>query len=144
MKQAGSASSVGSPGWEGNDGFTLIEVIVVLMVMMIAVSVVAPAFLPPKPHDSNALDEPLRITRRLALTRGESVYLDFTATGEWTVRGASSLAEGPLARGRVESYAGPGGTVVASPLGTCAYDLHTAAVGAPVPIDPLSCTTEPQ
>jgi prepilin-type N-terminal cleavage/methylation domain-containing protein len=123
-------------------GFTLVEIIVVLVVMVIAVGVVAPAFLPPEPADAAALAEPLRVARRLALTRGETVYLDLRPTGDWAVLGASSLSEGALARGRVERYDGPTATIVASPLGTCAYDIQTAAKGGGVPLDPLSCTVE--
>lgn len=121
-------------------GFTLIEIIVVLVVMVIAVGVVAPAFLPPEPADTTALAEPLRVARRLALTRGETVYLDLTPTGDWSAHGASSLGEGALALGRVDRYDGPAGTIVASPLGTCAYDIETTANGGSVPLDPLNCT----
>jgi len=123
-------------------GFTLVEIIVVLVVMVIAVGVVAPAFLPPEPADTTALAEPLRVARRLALTRGETVYLDLTPSGDWSVQGGSSLSEGALARGRVDRYDGPAATIVASPLGTCAYDIQTAANGGGVPLDPLSCTLE--
>ena len=123
-------------------GFTLVEIIVVLVVMLIAVGVVAPAFLPPEPADAGALVEPLRVARRLALTRGETVYLDLTPAGDWTVQGASSLGEGVLARGRVGPYGGRAATVIASPLGTCAYDIHTSAADSAAPLDPLSCAPE--
>jgi prepilin-type N-terminal cleavage/methylation domain-containing protein len=123
-------------------GFTLVEIIVVLVVMVIAVGVVAPAFLPPEPADATALAEPLRVARRLALTRGETVYLDLRPTGDWAVQGASSLAEGALARGRADRYDGPAATIVASPLGTCAYDIQTMANGHGAPLDPLSCTVQ--
>ena len=142
---AEGVDSVGPAGQRrlaGREGFTLVEILVVLIVMMIAVGVVAPAFLSPEPADTGAIEEPLRVARRLALTRGETVYLDLTPAGDWTVRGASSLGEGTLASGRVDAYDGPSTTVVASPLGTCAYDVHTAAVGGTVPLDPLSCTPE--
>jgi prepilin-type N-terminal cleavage/methylation domain-containing protein len=128
---------------ERRSGFTLIEIIVVLVVMLIAVGVVAPAFLPPEPADTDALAEPLRVARRLALTRGETVYLDLRPTGDWSVQGASSLSEGALARGRVDRYEGRAATIVASPLGTCAYDVQTTAAGGGAPpLDPLSCTLE--
>ena len=126
-------------GSVGRDGFTLVEMLVVLILMGIAVAVVAPALLPPGPPDTVSLEEPLRVARRLALTRGETVYLDLVATGEWTVVGGSSLDEGVLARGRVDSYQGPVATLVASPLGTCSYDIYSVAGGGAAPIDPLSC-----
>ncbi|MBE0590810.1 MAG: hypothetical protein IH616_00245 [Gemmatimonadales bacterium] len=116
----------------------------VLIVMMIAVGIVAPAFLPPVPDDTAPFSEPLRVARRLALTRGETIYLDLDAYGDWTLRGASSPADDVLARGRVDAYDGPAATLVASPLGTCAYDIRTAAGGGALPIDPLSCTLERQ
>lgn len=142
MRSAGSGGRVGIVDRTGRGGFTLVEILVVLVVMVIAVGVVGPAFLPPVPADTGALEESLRVARRLALTRGETVYLDITPTGDWTAQGASSLAEGALALGRVDPYDGPAATVVASPLGTCAYDIQTTAAGGAAPLDPLSCTPE--
>jgi prepilin-type N-terminal cleavage/methylation domain-containing protein len=121
-------------------GVTLIELLVVIVVMTIAVGVVAPAFLPPKASEAPPLAEALRTARRVALTRGETVYLDVSVTGDWTVQGASSLGEGPLATGRAERWNGPNATVVASPLGTCAYDVHSSEANRTVPIEPLTCT----
>jgi prepilin-type N-terminal cleavage/methylation domain-containing protein len=121
-------------------GVTLVELLVVIVVMTIAVGVVAPAFLPPKASDEPPLAEALRTARRLALTRGETVFLDVSATGDWSVRGASSLGEGPLASGRADPWAGQKAAVVASPLGTCAYDVHSTAASRIAPIEPFTCT----
>jgi len=126
----------------GRAGFTLVEILVVLILMGIAAGLVAPAFRTPRADSADALDEPLRIARRLALSRGETVYLDLASSGEWAVHGASSLVEGPLASGRVDTYDGPSATMVASPLGTCAYDISTVATGRTEPLDALSCTVD--
>ncbi len=124
----------------GQRGVTLIELIVVIVVMTIAVGVVAPAFLPPRESEEPPLAEAVRTARRLALTRGETVYLDVSPTGDWAARGASSLGEGPLARGRADRWDGPMATIVASPLGTCAYDVHSTAASRAAPVEPLTCT----
>ena len=79
------------------EGFTLVEVVVVLVVMVISVAVVAPALIPRPPTTEDGIAEPLRTARRLALSRGETMYLDLTATGDWTIQGASSASEGTLA-----------------------------------------------
>jgi len=121
-------------------GVTLIELIVVIVVMTIAVGVVAPAFLPPRESEESPLAEALRTARRLALTRGETVYLGVSPTGDWVARGASSLGEGALAGGRSDRYEGPPATIVASPIGTCAYDVHSSAASRAFPIEPLTCT----
>lgn len=121
-------------------GVTLIELLVVIVVMTIAVGVVAPAFLPPRVSEEAPLAEAVRTVRRLALTRAETVYLDVSPTGDWVARGASSLGEGPLASGRSDRYDGPAATVVASPLGTCAYDVHSSAASRAFPLEPLTCT----
>jgi len=123
-------------------GFTLVEILVVLILMGVAAGLVAPAFRTPRADTADALDGPLRVARRLALSRGEAVYLELTSRGDWTVQGASSLVEGPLASGRVDAYDGPSATMVASPLGTCAYDIRTVAGGGTEPLDALSCSVE--
>jgi prepilin-type N-terminal cleavage/methylation domain-containing protein len=124
----------------GEQGVTLIELLVVIIVMTVAVGIVAPAFLPPKASEEPVLAEALRTARRLALTRGETVYLDVSPTGDWTAHGASSPGEGSLATGRAERWGGLKATVVASPLGTCAYDVHSTAANRAAPIEPLTCT----
>lgn len=110
-----------------------------LIVMGIAAGLVAPTFLPPRRPDDAPLATLLRGARETAARRGESLYLDITASGQWRLEGAASTAQGVLASGILDAYRGPAGTLLVSPLGTCAFDARSAAAAQAIPIDPLVC-----
>jgi prepilin-type N-terminal cleavage/methylation domain-containing protein len=121
-------------------GFTLVELLVVLVVMGLMVGLVAPALIPrPEPDERDSLAPAVRFAREAALRRGEPTYLRIESSGDWRVEGAASTQDGPLARGRVERYAGGALTLVASPIGTCAFDARSAHAAEAQAFDPLTC-----
>jgi len=122
-------------------GFTLIEMLVVLILMGLATALVVPVLLPPSRHDS-ALNALLASAREVAARRGEVVSLHIDATGQWRMEGGSPAVQGgggTLATGRVQPFLTAPVTLMVSPLGSCAFDLRSAAAAAAVPLDPLTC-----
>ncbi len=119
-------------------GFTLIEILVVLILMGLAAALVAPVLLAPR-HDESGLQTLVASARGAAARRGEVVYLRITAGGEWRMDGGANLLEGTLATGHVQPAFGVPVTLVVSPIGTCAFDLQTAAAAREVPLEPLTC-----
>jgi type II secretion system protein H len=123
-------------------GFTLVELLVVLVVMGLMVSLVAPAVIPrPTPNERGSLAPVIRFAREAAVRRGESVHLRIDAAGAWRVDGSSSSEDGPLATGRLEGYDHGAATLVASPIGTCAFDARSARMAVALLLDPLTCGT---
>lgn len=124
---------------EERSGFTLIEVLVVLILLAVAAGLVAPALRPPPRPDESGFAALVRRARLTAARRGETIYLGLSQTGAWRIDGAASLTEGALATGTVPDYGGPAATLVVSPIGTCAFDLHSTAAARVVAIDALTC-----
>jgi prepilin-type N-terminal cleavage/methylation domain-containing protein len=125
-------------------GFTLVELLVVLVVMGLMVGLVAPAVVPrPAPDERGSLAPAIRFAREAAVRRSEIVHLRIDASGAWRVDGTSSSDDGPLATGRVERYDHGAATLVASPVGTCAFDARSARVGEALLLDPLTCEIRP-
>lgn len=120
-------------------GFTLLELIVVLLLMGVAAGLVIPALLPPRSADSSPLSDLVRSARQTAARRGEMLYVSISASGQWRFDGAASLEEGPLATGALVDYQAPGGTLVVSPIGTCAFDVRSGAAAQAIPLDYLTC-----
>jgi prepilin-type N-terminal cleavage/methylation domain-containing protein len=121
-------------------GFTLVELLVVLVVMGLMVGLVAPAVIPrAAPDERGSLAPVIRFARETALRRSEIVHLRIETTGAWRVDGASSAEQGPLATGRVEPYDHGAATLIASPIGTCAFDARSAGVATAILLDPLTC-----
>lgn len=119
-------------------GFTLIEVLVVLLLLGLAAALVAPIFLP-RADAEHEIARLVRQTRDVAERRGETVHLTIATSGTWWMQGAASAAAGPLTGGRLEAFSGPPGTLVVSPIGTCAFDARSAAAAGAIAIDPLTC-----
>jgi len=111
----------------------------VLIVMGVAAGLVAPAIVPPRRPDSPPLAALLRGARETAARRGESLYLDITASGQWHLEGVASREDGAFASGTLDGYRGPAATLVVSPIGTCAFDVRSVAAAQSIPIDPLVC-----
>jgi prepilin-type N-terminal cleavage/methylation domain-containing protein len=125
-------------------GFTLVELLVVLVVMSLMVGLVAPAVIPrPAPDERGSLAPVIEFAREAAVRRSEIVHLRIDASGAWRVDGTSSSADGPLATGRLEGYALGAATLVASPIGTCAFDARSARVAETLRLDPLTCEIRP-
>ncbi len=122
----------------GAGGFTLIEIVVVLILVGLATALTAPALLYPPEEDGTALSGVVEGARRLAEGRGETLYLTVEAGGGWSVTGAASGEEGPLAQGVMDPYSGPGLRLFLSPLGTCGLDIRTPT-SASFRISPLGC-----
>ncbi len=121
-------------------GFTLIELIVVLVVMGLMVGLVAPAVIPrPAPDERGSLAPVIRFVREAALRRTETIHLRIDPSGAWRVDGASSSGEGPLATGQIEHYTYGEATLVASPIGTCAFDARSTRITDALALDPLTC-----
>jgi prepilin-type N-terminal cleavage/methylation domain-containing protein len=120
-------------------GFTLLEILVVLILMGIAAGLVIPVLLPPRGLDASPLSELVRSARQTAARRGETLYVTMSASGQWRFDGAASLDQGPLATGALDDYQAPGGTLVVSPIGTCAFDVRSGAAAQAIPLDHLTC-----
>jgi prepilin-type N-terminal cleavage/methylation domain-containing protein len=121
-------------------GFTLIEMLVVLILMGLVAVLVVPALFP-RHHDQSALNALLVSAREVAARRGEVVSVHIDPTGEWRmeVEAGANLHQAPLATGRVEPLFTAAVTLMVSPLGSCGFDVRSAAaVGAEV-LDPLTC-----
>jgi prepilin-type N-terminal cleavage/methylation domain-containing protein len=119
-------------------GFTLLEMLVVVILMGLAAALVAPALLAPRQDDS-ALKGPLESAREVAARRGEVVTLRIDPTGQWRMAAGVNPLEGTFATGRMQPFLTASVTLKVSPLGSCAFDLHTAAAASAVPLDPLTC-----
>jgi prepilin-type N-terminal cleavage/methylation domain-containing protein len=120
-------------------GYTLLEIVVVLILMGLAAALVVPAVLPPREEDVPSLTALIKTARQSAVRRAEVVHLTITASGDWRLDGAASLVDGPFATGRLGAYDGPPATLVASPLGACAFDAFSSAATARIALEPLTC-----
>src|SRR5437870_12776354 len=114
-------------------GFTLIEILVVLILMGLLFALVAPTLLP-RHQDKSDVNALLRSAREVAARRGEVVYLHIDPTGDWRMEGTHT----PLATGHVQPFLTVAVTVMVSPLGTCCFDVRSAAAVGTVPLAPLS------
>jgi prepilin-type N-terminal cleavage/methylation domain-containing protein len=120
-------------------GFTLVELLVVLVVMGLMVGLVAPAVVPRSaPDERGSLAPVIRFAREAAVRRSEIVHLRIDASGAWRVDGTSS-DDGPLASGRIDRYGGAAATLIASPIGTCAFDVRSSRTAKAFQLDPLTC-----
>jgi type II secretion system protein H len=126
------------PPMRHRSGFTLLELVVVLMLMGLAAALVAPVLLP-RHHDESALNALLASAREAAAHRGEVVRLHIEPSGQWRMEGAANPLEGTLATGRVQPFLTTPVTLTVSPLGSCAFDLRSAAAAGAVALDPLTC-----
>src|SRR3989442_13894339 len=106
--------------------------------MGLRVGLVAPPLLP-GPQDQSDVNALLRSAREVAARRGEVVYLHIDPTGDWRMEGTPT----PLATGHVQPFLTVAVTVMVSPLGTCGFDVRSAAAVGTVPLDPLSCGMRP-
>jgi hypothetical protein len=70
------------------------------------------------------------------------VYLRIAESGTWRIQGAASSAAGPLATGRVDPFSGLPLTIIVSPLGSCALDMHSPHAGRSIRLDPLACEVD--
>ena len=126
-------------------GFTLVEVLVVLVVMGLMVGLVAPAIIArPERDERDSLAPAIRFAREAAVRRSEMMYLRIDPSGAWRVEGGSSSEDGPLATGRFDRYDGGAATLVASPVGTCAFDALSARAAGALDLDPLTCQLRTQ
>src|SRR2546427_1867274 len=117
-------------------GFTLIEILVVLILMGLAAALVAPALLPPH-HDQSALSALLGSAREVAARRGEVVYLHIDPTGQWRMEAGANPLAGTLATGSVPPFLTASVTLIVSPLGSCAFDVRSAAAAGAAGVPPL-------
>ena len=120
-------------------GYTLIEILVVLILMGLAAALVVPSMLPSREEDVPSFTALVKTTRQSAVRRSEVVYLEISASGDWRLDGAASLEEGPFASGRLANYDGPQATLLASPLGSCAFDVLSSEASASISLAPLTC-----
>jgi hypothetical protein len=108
--------------------------------LVLAAALVAPAFVFPERESQSVLAPIVDGTRKLAARRAETLHLQVTSDGNWRVVGASSLAEGAIADGRLEGdYKGPAFSLVVSPIGSCGFDVASAHAARVVDIDALTC-----
>jgi prepilin-type N-terminal cleavage/methylation domain-containing protein len=119
-------------------GFTLLEIVVVLILMGLLAVLVAPTLLP-RHHDQNALNALLGSAREVAARRGEVVYVHIDPTGQWRMEAGANPSRGTLATGRVQPSLAASVTLIVSPLGSCGFDLRSAAAAGAVALDPLTC-----
>jgi prepilin-type N-terminal cleavage/methylation domain-containing protein len=119
-------------------GFTLVEILVVLILMGLAAALVAPALVAPH-HRAATLKDLVASAREAAARRGEVVYLTIEPTGQWRLEGGANPLEGTLAAGRVEPFLTAPVTLMVSPLGSCAFDVRTAAAASALALEPLTC-----
>ena len=75
----------------------------------------------------------------LLARRGEVVYLTIEPTGQWRLEGGANPLEGTLAAGRVQPFFAAPVTLVVSSLGSCAFDVRSAAATSAVALEPLTC-----
>ncbi len=119
-------------------GFTLVEILVVLIMMGLAAALVAPALLAPH-HHASTLNDVVAGAREAAARRGEVLYLSIEPTGRWRLEGGANPLEGTLAAGRVEPFVAVPVTLIVSPLGSCAFDVRSAAAASAITLEPLTC-----
>jgi prepilin-type N-terminal cleavage/methylation domain-containing protein len=119
-------------------GFTLLELLVVLILMGLVAVLVAPALLPHH-HDQSALNALLGSAREVAARRGEVVYVHIDPTGEWRMEAGANPLEAPLGTGRMQPFFTTGVTLMVSPLGSCGFDVRSAAAVGAEALDPLTC-----
>jgi len=121
-------------------GFTLVEMLVVIVLMMVAAGIVAPAFVPRQPETSEAdLARLVRSARAAAAAREETLFVRLSTSGAWRIEGAGADGGGDVVTGTLSAYTGPAGTIVVSPLGTCAFDVRSTAGAVAIPLDPMTC-----
>lgn len=119
-------------------GFTLVEILVVLIMMGLAAALVAPALLGPR-HHAASVNDLVASARAAAARRGEVLYLSIEPTGRWRLEGGANPLEGTLAAGRVEPFLAAPVTLIVSPLGSCAFDVRSAAAATAITLEPLTC-----
>lgn len=121
-------------------GFTLLEVVVVLIVLGLATALVAPALAPPDRGPAATLQRVVDHTRSVAARRGETLVLDVSESGRWSVRGTASVGEAALESGAL-AEAAPGAefSLRISPFGSCGWARDVDATRASLSIDPLTC-----
>ncbi len=119
-------------------GFTLVEILVVLIMMGLAAALVAPALLAPH-HHASTLNDVVAGAREAAARRGEVLYLSIEPTGRWRLEGGANPLEGSLAGGRLEPFLAAPVTLIVSPLGTCAFDVRSAAAAGAITLELLTC-----
>jgi prepilin-type N-terminal cleavage/methylation domain-containing protein len=100
--------------------FTLLELLVVLVMLGLAAAFVLPVLQRPlKSSDERTV---LERARAVAVRRGESVRLEFDASGAWTVRATADTTGAVLLSGQASTTASDGGlarSTLISALGAC-------------------------
>ena len=119
-------------------GFTLIEILVVLILMGLVAVLVVPGLLT-RHHDQSELNALLKSAREVAARRGEVVYVHIDPSGEWRIEAGADSLQTPLATGRVQPFVTTPVTLMVSPLGSCGFDVRSAAVVSAEALDPLTC-----
>jgi prepilin-type N-terminal cleavage/methylation domain-containing protein len=122
-------------------GFTLIEMLVVMVLLAMAAALAAPAIRSVLPARTG-LTSLLPAARDAAASRGETIYLRISETGEWRMEGASSTQAGPFATGHIDPVPGLPLTLVVSPQGSCAFDLRSSKAAGAIHLDPVTCKIE--
>ncbi|NIR44009.1 MAG: hypothetical protein GWN51_00890 [Gemmatimonadetes bacterium] len=110
-----------------------------LILLALAAGLVAPAIITREGGKESELARVFSGSQQLAARRGETVRVHVEADGAWRVEGAASIAEGVLASGRLDEFAGPAFTLVVAPIGTCGYDVRSTEAALAFPVDPLTC-----
>jgi prepilin-type N-terminal cleavage/methylation domain-containing protein len=124
----------------GSSGFSLVEVIVVLALLALATALVAPALIVPEEAQDSALSSIVDGVQELAIRRGETLRLQLTTEGSWHVEAGASGSGSVLAEGRLEgALQVPPFTLVASPIGTCGFDVRSSGAAGLPAVDPLTC-----
>src|SRR2546425_2410959 len=119
-------------------GFTLLELLVVLILMGLVAVLVVPALFP-RHHDQSALNALLGNAREVAARRGEVVYVHIDPTGQWRMEAGANPPQAALATGRMEPFFAAAVTLMVSPLGSCGFDVPSAAAVGAEALDPLTC-----
>jgi prepilin-type N-terminal cleavage/methylation domain-containing protein len=119
-------------------GFTLLELLVVLILMGLVAALVAPALLP-RHRDQSALNTLLASARDLAAQRGDVVSVHIDPTGEWRMEAGGNPVQAPIATGRLQPFFTVAVTLMVSPLGSCGFDVRSAAAVDAKALDPLTC-----
>ena len=112
--------------------------LVVLILMGLVAVLVVPALFP-RHHDQSAINALLASAREVAARRGEVVYLHIDPTGEWRMEAGANPTQAPLASGRVQPFLTAAVTLMVSPLGSCGFDVRSAAAVGGEVLDPLTC-----